>query len=50
MEGICNWLADLQKPASFYAVTIDNLVVTEDMKSMTCSLKIGRYFKPKEGS
>jgi hypothetical protein len=50
MEGICRWLADLQKPANFYAVTIDNLVVTEDMKSMTCSLKIARYFKPREGS
>lgn len=50
MEGICHWLADLQKPANFYAVTITALQADEDMKSMVCSLQVTRYFKPKEGS
>jgi len=49
-EGICRWLADLQKPANFYAVTISALQADDDMKSMTCSLQITRYFKTKEGS
>jgi hypothetical protein len=47
MEGICHWLADLQKPANFYAVTISALQADQDMKSMQCNVQIVRYFKTK---
>jgi hypothetical protein len=49
MEGICHWLADLQKPVNFYAVTISALQADQDMKSMTCNVEIARFFKAREG-
>ena len=45
MKGICEWLADLQKPENFYAVTRFSLKVDPDQKSMVCSLQLARYFK-----
>jgi hypothetical protein len=46
MQGLVHWLADLQKPQNFYAVTELTLKVDpEDQKSMLCTLNIGRYFK-----
>ena len=48
MEGLCHWLADLQKPASFYAVSSFSLKADQDMKSYICTLQLARYFK--EGS
>ena len=45
MEGLAHWLADLQKPGSFYAVSISSLQADQDMKSMQCQLQIARYFK-----
>ncbi|HUB65984.1 MAG TPA: hypothetical protein VL981_00705 [Candidatus Methylacidiphilales bacterium] len=48
MEGLCEWLATLQKPDSFYAVSLFSLKADEDQKSMMCTLQLDRYFK--EGS
>jgi hypothetical protein len=45
MEGLCRWLAELQKPASFYAVGLFSLQADQDQKSMVCTLRIARYFK-----
>jgi hypothetical protein len=45
MKGICDWLADLQKPENFYAVTRFSLKADQDQKSMVCSLELARYFK-----
>jgi len=44
-EGLVRWLADLQKPGSFYAVSITSMQADEDQKSMQCSVQISRYFK-----
>lgn len=48
MQGLCQWLAALQKPDSFFAVTQFSLKADQDQKSMICTLRISRYFK--EGS
>ena len=45
MEDICRWLANLQKPESFYAVDLFSLKADQDEKSMVCSLNISRYFQ-----
>jgi len=45
MEGICNWLTDLQKPENFYAVSLFSLKADQDQKSMICTLHLARYFK-----
>ena len=45
MKGICDWLADLQKPENFYAVTHFSLKADQDQKSMVCTLQLARYFK-----
>lgn len=45
MEGLCRWLAALQKPESFYAVTQFSLQADEDQKSMVCTLQVARYFQ-----
>jgi hypothetical protein len=45
MKGICDWLAGLQKPENFYAVTRFSLKADQDQKSMVCSLQLARYFK-----
>ena len=45
MQGLCQWLADLQKPDSFYAVTLLSLKVDQDQKSMIGTLQVARYFK-----
>jgi hypothetical protein len=48
MEGLARWLAELQQPQDFYAVTLFSLKADEDQKSMVCALEIARFFK--EGS
>ena len=48
MQSLCQWLADLEKPASFYAVSQLSLKVDQDQKSFICTLQMERYFK--EGS
>jgi hypothetical protein len=48
MQDLCKWLADLQKPDQFYAITSFALKADQDQKSMVCTLQIARYFK--EGS
>ena len=48
MQSLCKWLADLQKPDQFYAVSSFALKADQDQKSMVCTLQIARYFK--EGS
>jgi hypothetical protein len=45
MEGLCRWLADLQKTASFYAVDLFSLKADADQKSMDCTLRLSRYFR-----
>jgi hypothetical protein len=45
MEGLCHWLADLQKPESFYAVSSISLNADQDQKSMICKLQVTRFFK-----
>jgi len=45
MEGLSRWLADLQKPASFYAVDLFSLKADADLKSMDCTLRLSRYFR-----
>ena len=44
-EALCRWLAGLQKPASFYAVSQISLKADQDEKSMICSVQLARYFK-----
>ncbi len=44
MNGLCHWLADLQKPESFYAVCQFSLKADQDQKSMICKLKLARFF------
>jgi hypothetical protein len=46
-QDLCKWLADLQKPDQFYAVTSFSLKADQDQKSMVCTLQIARYFKDK---
>lgn len=48
MEGLCRWLAEVQIPQDFYAITSFSLKADQDQKSMICSLQVTRYFK--EGS
>jgi hypothetical protein len=48
MQDLVKWLADLQKPDQFYALSFFSLKADEDQKSMVCTLQIARYFK--EGS
>lgn len=45
MQGLCQWLAELQKPGSFYAVSELSLKADQDQKSMVGTLQIERYFK-----
>jgi hypothetical protein len=48
MEGLCRWLAELQKPEDFYAVDLFSLKADQDEKSMVCTLHISRYFREGE--
>jgi hypothetical protein len=45
MEGLCRWLAELQKPESFYAVDLFSLKADQDQKSVDCTLRVARYFR-----
>jgi len=45
MKDLVEWLAPLQKPDDFYAVTLFSLKADEDQKSFDCTLQIARYFK-----
>lgn len=45
MQDLVKWLAALEKPESFFAVTKFSLKADQDQKSMVCSLKVARYFK-----
>ena len=45
MQDLCQWLAEVQSPESFYAVGQLSLRADDDQKSMVCSLKLGRYFR-----
>jgi hypothetical protein len=45
MESLSRWLADLQKPESFYAVDFLSLKADPDQKSVICSLRVARYFR-----
>jgi hypothetical protein len=45
MEGLCRWLAALQKPENFYAVSMFSLKADQDQKSMVCTIQVARYFQ-----
>jgi len=45
MKGICHWLASMQKPENFYAVSAFSLNADADEKSMDCEIEMVRYFK-----
>jgi hypothetical protein len=45
MQGLCEWLSDLQHPEDFYAVSQLSLKADQDQKSMVCTLQLARYFK-----
>lgn len=45
MQGLCEWLADLQKPQNFYAIALFSLRADQDQKSMICNLQVARYFR-----
>jgi hypothetical protein len=45
MEALCRWVAQLQDPASFYAVDLFSLKADLDQKSMVGTLHVSRYFK-----
>jgi hypothetical protein len=45
MQDLVAWLAPLQKPDDFYAVTLFSLKADPDQKSFDCTLQIARYFK-----
>jgi hypothetical protein len=45
MQDLVNWLAPLQKPDDFYAITLFSLKADTDQKSYDCTLQIARYFK-----
>jgi hypothetical protein len=47
MEALCRWLAALQKPESFYALSLFSLKADQDQKSMVCTLQVARYFQEK---
>jgi hypothetical protein len=48
LEDMVKWLAPLQTPDQFYAISSFSLQADPDMKSYICTLRIARYFK--EGS
>jgi hypothetical protein len=45
MQDLVEWLAPLQKPDDFYAVTLFSLKADQDQKSFDCTLQIARYYK-----
>jgi hypothetical protein len=45
MRDLVEWLAPLQKPDDFYAVTLFSLKADPDQKSFDCTLQIARYYK-----
>jgi hypothetical protein len=45
MEALCRWVAQMQQPASFYAVDLFSLKADLDEKSMVGTLRVARYFK-----
>lgn len=45
MQDLVDWLAPLQKPDDFYAITLFSLKADTDQKSFDCTLQVARYFK-----
>ena len=45
MQNLVAWLAPLQKPDSFYAITLFSLKADSDQKSFDCTLQVARYFR-----
>lgn len=45
MHDLVDWLAGLQKPDDFYAVTLFSLKADQDQKSFDCTIQIARFFK-----
>jgi hypothetical protein len=45
MQDLVKWLAPLQKPDDFYAITLFSLKADADQKSYDCTLNIARYYK-----
>ena len=45
MQDLCKWLASLEDPNQFFAVSSFSLKADQDLKSYICQLQIARYFK-----
>jgi hypothetical protein len=45
MQNLVAWLAPLQKPDSFYAITLFSLKADSDQKSFDCTLQVARFFR-----
>jgi hypothetical protein len=45
MQNLVEWLAPLQRPDSFYAITLFSLKADSDQKSFDCTLQVARFFK-----
>jgi len=45
MHDLVDWLAPLQKPDEFYAVTLFSLKADADQKSFDCTLQVARFFR-----
>ena len=45
MQNLVAWLAPLQKPDSFYAITLFSLKADTDQKSFDCTLQVARFFR-----
>jgi hypothetical protein len=45
MRDLAEWLAPLQKPDDFYAITLFSLKADSDLKSFDCTLQVARDFK-----
>jgi hypothetical protein len=45
MQNLVEWLAPLQKPDSFYAITLFSLKADADQKSFDCTLQVARFFR-----
>jgi hypothetical protein len=50
MHDLVDWLAPLQQPDNFYAITLFSLKADSDQKSFDCTLQIARFFKGSSSS
>ncbi len=46
LEGLARWLAEIQKPESFHAITAFNLKSDKEPPTVLCDLQIARWYRP----